>query len=61
MATKSKRVSVGKRELEETAVVVETVAVVQAEGGMVQAAEGVTKLQAAREVGGESWPQEPVT
>jgi hypothetical protein len=54
MATKSKRVSVGKRELEETAVAVETVAVVEGLAGVAQAAQGVDKLEAAREVGGVS-------
>ena len=51
MATKSKRVSVGKRELQETANAVEDIAIQEGVLGLDQAKEGVDKLEAAREVG----------
>ena len=51
MATKSKRVAVGKRELQETANAVEDVAIMEGVAGLEQAKQGVTELEAAKEVG----------
>jgi len=54
MATKSKRVSVGKNELQETADAVEDIAVREGVLGLDQAAQGVEELGAARAVGAVS-------
>ena len=51
MATKSKHVSVGKRELQATADAVEDLAIQEGVLGVDQAKAGLNKLEAAREVG----------
>jgi hypothetical protein len=50
MATKSKRVTVGKRELQQTANAVEDIAIQEGVIGLDQAKEGLNKLEAGREV-----------